>query len=135
MNNEDIETETPARNDSKSVLDSGDVLRSNARWRVKFVFVLGPFILFSNQISLFGIIFVARIALFPTLGKELDILISIILFVSLNISYRTKALWVGVLELWLGRKLFRASDSNWHTLKLKRRKSSKKVYFFAVFLA
>ena len=31
MNNEVIETETPARNDSKSVLDGGDVLRSKAR--------------------------------------------------------------------------------------------------------
>ena len=79
---------------------------------MKFVFVLGLFILFSNQISLFGIIFVARIALFPTLGKELDISFSIILFVSRNISYRTKALWVGFLELSLGRKLSRASESN-----------------------
>ena len=64
-----------------------------------FVFVLGLFIEFSNQISLFGFIFVARIALFTPLGKELDILIRIFLFVSHNISYRTKALWVGVLEL------------------------------------
>ena len=79
---------------------------------MKFIFVFVLFILFSNQISLFGILFVGRIALICTLGTELDISFSIILFVSRNISYRTKALWVGFLELSLGRKLSRASESN-----------------------
>ena len=89
----------PARIRFKISQDGGDVSRSKVWWRVKIVFVLALFIVFSNQISMFGIIFVGKIALFTPFGKELDISLDIILFVYRNISYCTKALWLGVLEL------------------------------------